>query len=190
MSPSARPQGWFTPDQYFKLKEKVIDAGYSKDVEWAENLKPCISADNFFCEYMWVVLNSGMKNQIAAQIERRIYDAWERGESTVSAFGHKGKVTAIEFVRQNRDRLFNLYLYSEDKLACLEALPWIGKLTKYHLAKNLGHDCCKPDRHLMRIAKRYNSTPDSLCKRLSAETGDRIALVDLVIWRAANLGMI
>ena len=60
-------------------------------------------------------------------------------------------------------------------------------ITCWHLAKNYGHDCAKPDRYLTRIAG-AEGTHD-LCARLAKETGDRIATVDLVIWRAANLGL-
>ena len=136
------------------------------------------------------MLNSGMKNQIARQIETKIYEAWKRGESTSSAFGHKGKADAIEYVKNNREDIYNRYLQAENKIDFLQSLPWIGSITKWHLAKNLGFDCCKPDRHLMRIATQHNTTPEELCKKIAAETGDRIATVDLVIWRAANLGLI
>lgn len=153
-------------------------------------MQPCADRETFFLEYMWVVLSSGMKNQVARIIERRIYDAWERGETTTSTFGHKGKAAAIDFVRENKGRLFGECRAAADKTKFLASLPRIGNITKYHLAKNLGVDCCKLDRHLARIARSYNTTPDILCKTLSASTGDEIATVDLVIWRTANLGLV
>ena len=58
------------------------------------------------------------------------------------------------------------------------------------LAKNLGVDCVKPDRHLVRIAKMYNTNPFDMCQKLSDLTGDSLNTVDTVIWRAANLRMI
>jgi DNA-binding phage protein len=179
-----------TKDSYLAVKEKIINAGYAHEIEWAENLKPCPDAGTFFCEYMWVVLNSGMKNQIAAQIEARIYKAWEEGKPTTSAFGHRGKCDAIDLVRMYKNRVFGLYQGADDKIAFLKTLPWIGDITKFHLAKNLGHDYCKPDRHLMRIAKVSGMAPDELCKSLSASTGDKIATIDSVLWRAGNLGFI
>lgn len=74
------------------------------------------------------------------------------------------------------------------KVAYLRSLPWIGDITCWHLAKNYGHDVAKPDRHLVRIAG--DEGVHGLCARLARESGDRVATVDLVIWRAANLGMI
>lgn len=43
---------------------------------------------------------------------------------------------------------------------------------------------------LIRICKGFNVTPFELCRRLSDETGYRIATVDTIIWRAANLGFV
>jgi len=71
-----------------------------------------------------------------------------------------------------------------------QSLPWIGPITKYYMAKNLGADVCKPDRHLTRIAGKYDMELEELCKKLSEESGDHISMVDNVIWRVANLGFI
>jgi hypothetical protein len=48
----------------------------------------------------------------------------------------------------------------------------------------------KPDRHLERIAERTGETVADLCARLAAVSGDRIATVDYVLWRAAESGLI
>lgn len=177
-------------DLYLELKQKIIDAGYAEDIRWARNIQPCSNYTDFFCEYMWVVVNSGMKNTVARIIERRIYDAWSKGQTADAVFGHKGKADAIEHVRMNSARLFKEYGDAEDKLAYLETLPWIGEITKFHLAKNLGIDCAKPDRHLTRIAASRNTDAFTLCKNLAAKTGDSLSTVDTVLWRAASLGMI
>ena len=44
--------------------------------------------------------------------------------------------------------------------------------------------------HLERVASHYQTTPDALCMALAAATGDRVATVDVVIWRACNLGIV
>ena len=51
-------------------------------------------------------------------------------------------------------------------------------------------DVAKPDRHLVRISEVSGETAEALCQRLSDASGDRVATVDLVIWRAANLGVV
>lgn len=176
--------------RFRELRQKVIDAGYGDEIVWSEALKPCENADDFFREYMWVVISAGLKNQVARRIEKRIYEAIRLGEPISSAFGHKGKVEAIEYVMEHKATLFGEYKVSSNVVDYLVTLPWIGNITKWHLAKNLGMDIAKPDRHLVRIARLYGTNCFELCKRLAKATGYRVATVDLVIWRAANLGFI
>jgi len=176
--------------EFWQLRQKVVDAGYGDEIVWQESLVRCESAEDFCWEYIWVVLNAGMKNQVARQIFERIREALLNGKPANSVFRHKGKVKAIDDMWLNYRQLFNNYKLADDKLEYLKSLPWIGDITKYHLAKNLGEDMVKPDRHLVRIAKQYSTTPLELCQRLSRETGYRIGTVDLIIWRAANLGFI
>lgn len=176
------------PEKYFDLKSKLILSGYDHELDWIANIKPCDTLSDFVGESIWVILNSGMKEQIARMIWNRIKEAWANGNSTSSAFGHKGKVAAIDYIKANGISLFRQYRNSVDKLSYLESLPFIGKITKYHLAKNLGVDCVKPDRHLVRIAKEYSFNDCfEMCNKISSETGDKVSMVDMVLWRSANL---
>lgn len=181
-----------TKETYLDLKSRVIEAGYQEEIDWAANISEPKTADEFFCEYTYVVCNSGMKQQIARVIFEKIMRVINAGLSASSAFNHKGKSLAIDKVYTNRRTLFRKYRNTPDsmKLAFLRDLPWIGDITKYHLAKNFGHDCIKPDRHLVRIAANCNTTPEMMCRLLSEQTGDRLSVVDTVIWRAANLGWV
>lgn len=180
-----------TPEKYLDLKQFVIDSGYEKDIDWSESCTEPENAFVFFCEATWVILNSGIKNQVAEKIWKRVQDAILKNVSVHNVFHHKGKADAIEYLRKYKKNLFIDFIgknTDKEKLDFLESLPWIGPVTKYHLGKNLGMDICKPDRHLIRIAKKYNTTPELLCRKLSDIIGDRIATVDYVIWRSANLG--
>ncbi|MCK9377447.1 MAG: hypothetical protein M0P73_15000 [Syntrophobacterales bacterium] len=181
-----------SPEKYLDLKEVLLNAGYDKEIAWSEAVKPPKTALAFFHEYAWVVLNSGMKNQVASGIWYRILGALERNCTVRAVFNHPGKAAAIQDAWDNREKLFQEYqIQPTDKLLdWLQSLPWIGQITKYHLAKNLGLDFCKPDRHLVRVSGQYGRTPEGLCGELARITGDRIGTVDYVIWRAANLGMI
>lgn len=178
------------PDKYRALKNRLLVGGYESEIQWAAEIKPCADAVEFFMEYSWVVLNSGMKEQIARKIWSRILDAMQKGKKAIDVFGHKGKARAIDTMCHRRNERFDEYGKSPDKLTYLQSLPWIGPITKYHLAKNLGHDCVKPDRHLVRIAAMEGKTPDELCRELSVATGNKLAVIDTVLWRAANLGIL
>lgn len=175
--------------KFEELKLGIIEAGYEHEIRWAENIK-CRHSSDFFAEYVWVVISSGMKNQIAQKIYAKVMAAAIDCVPINTVFGHKGKVKAINQVLANLNELYLEYLIDNDKLSWLEALPYIGPITKYHLAKNLGLDVCKPDRHLVRIATKYNTTPQELCQKLAYETKSKIAVIDQIIWRAANLGFI
>jgi hypothetical protein len=178
-----------TAHQYLDLKAEIIRRGYAHEVDWAENVKPVADPDTFWMEYAWVVLNSGMKNTVASGIWEKVRRAVEAGQSASTVFGHKGKAGAIDEVFRRRVELLAEYQAAAAPLAFLESLPWIGPITKYHLAKNFGHDCAKPDRHLVRIAGSEQAAHD-LCAFLARQIGDRIATVDLVIWRAASIGLV
>ena len=180
-------------EKYLDLKKAVIDAGFAEEVDWAEGLTDCPNAESFFKEFAWVVINSGMKAQIAEIIWKRVQQALAYYAGARAGFGHPGKAAAIDEVNAGQYRLFKEYKAlksDEERLAWLQTLPWIGPITKFHLAKNLGMDVMKPDRHLVRIAKSYNMDAGDMCRGLADETGDRITTVDTVIWRAANLGMV
>jgi len=179
--------------EYQVLKTGVIRAGYKADIDWAENIKPPTTPEDFAAEIIFVICNSGMKAQIARAIFDRVVAAIKAHTPLIAAFGHKGKVAAIENVWGMRKVLFDRWKGIDNWQAQLDfaaALPWIGEITKYHVVKNFGAQVAKPDRHLMRIASHNGMSPQAMCERISKLSGDSVSVVDTVIWRAANLGMI
>lgn len=178
-----------TLDRYLQLRSDITALGYGHEIEWAQSVQPVADAMTFFCEFAWVVLNSGMKNTIAQQIWNKVRPVVLNGGSAHQVFGHKGKADAIDYVWANKNQLFAAYQAASDKVEYLRSLPWIGNITCWHLAKNYGFDVAKPDRHLVRIARATGEDVQELCRRISELSGERIATVDLVIWRAASLGL-
>lgn len=162
------------------------------DVAWSESVAEPASAEDFAAETIYVICNSGMKHTIARRIYEKVMVALWEGRSARNAFGHPGKAAAIDTIWGDRQRLFQSFLATPEaaRVEWLAQLPWIGKITKYHLAKNFGVDCAKPDVHLVRLAKVGGEMPDTLCARLAAETGLRKATVDVVLWRACATGVL
>ena len=113
---------------------------------------------------------------------------WQARQRQV--LGKSGKAVAIDTIWRNRDELFLAFQMANDKVEFARCLPWIGNVTKWHVAKNLGVDCAKPDIHLERVASQYQTTPEALCGELAVATGDRVATADVVLWRACNLGIV
>lgn len=171
---------------YKTAKRYCIERGFKKEIDIVE-LRQYKNVDKhyFFYEYVYVVLNAGMKNQVA----ERIYSQFiEKGSN---AIGHPGKREAVEEVEKDLDNIFTKlrsYGEVEDILEYLETLPWIGPITKYHLARNLGIDVAKPDRHMVRLYESLGFVGVyELCKYISEDVGDRIGTVDVVLWRFCNL---
>jgi hypothetical protein len=173
-----------------ELRARVEEAGYGSDVAWAENLKPPTDPLAFAAEVIFVICNSGMRFTVARGIFDRVMAALERGESADAAFGHKGKAAAIDRVWADREQLYAEFFAAPDKVGYCETLPWIGGITKYHLAKNFGVDVAKPDVHLQRLAETYETSAQVLCERIAAISGLRVATVDTLLWRAAALGIL
>lgn len=180
---------------YLELKARLAEAGFAEEFDWAEDVGAPESAEAFVCEYVFVVCNSGMKATIARPIFERVWERLQAGGSASDVFGHAGKCAGIDEVWRDRDWWWSEFKRIEGHpqgmiLEWFQNLPWIGPITKFHLARNLGLDFCKPDRHLVRIAESGGETPEVMCRRIANETGDRIGAVDAVIWRAAEQGWI
>ena len=174
-----------------RVVDALQEAGYAEaDIRWSETCGPPADATVFAREAIFVICNSGMKNTVAQGIYNRVRRALEQGASASTVFGHRGKTAAIDELWTHRERYLQAYLAAEDKLAYCGSLPWIGEITKYHLAKNFGLQVSKPDVHLQRLADREGCTPQDLCERLSRESGYKVATVDVLLWRACALGVI
>ena len=184
------PQPAFGHAWYSGIREQVRKAGFEDEIRWAEDIKPPTDAEDFVSELIFVICNSGMKAQVARGIYDKVMAALRRDGCAGTAFNHVGKVASIERLWRQRARLFAEYQRSCQKLKWLGEVPWIGPITRYHAAKNFGLEVIKPDRHLERVAKAARTSPYMLCRRLSTASGDSLAVVDTVIWRAANLGII
>jgi hypothetical protein len=114
-------------------------------------------------------------------------NAAECRTAALAAFNNQRKVNAVieiakRIVRVGFPTLKNDIL--RQPIEVLQTLPYIGPITVYHLAKNLGLPVAKPDRHLQRLAAAL-SYPDAhlLCQDIAALTGDPPQVVDLIFWR-------
>jgi len=175
----------------FRRIEAVLrETGYSDIIDWSEAIAPPSDADGFAEQAIYVIFNSGMKNAVAEPIFNRCMKALRDGTAVASVFGHPGKRVAIEQIWQNREDLFAEYRRASDPIELLRQLPWIGAITSYHLAKNLGADVAKPDVHMERLARRDRTSTHGLCCRLSRHTDYRVATIDTILWRACADGLL
>ena len=81
----------FSSSEYSRLRQRVADAGFAHDIEWAETVGPPENAVDFALEAAFVICNSGMRWTVAIGIYGRVRGALTQGKSARTAFRHKGK---------------------------------------------------------------------------------------------------
>ena len=192
--------------KYQFIKQIVCDEGYEKEITWQANIKfNEIDESYFLRELAWVILSAGMKEQIIRRIFQKItpcFYNWQSADiiinnkqvcfdNAIKIFKNEKKISAIiESAEIIFDRGFNVLKenITSNPIETLRIFPFIGKITVYHLAKNIGLCVAKPDRHLVRIAKKegYDDV-QTFCERISEISGDSVPVVDIVFWRFANL---
>ena len=172
------------------LEHDLVVLGHGPTILWSESIAPPEDANDFAARTIYVICNSGMKATVAGPIYVRCMAAVTAGVSATIVFGHLGKSRAIDDIWLSRERYFSDYLAAIGKVDGLELLPWIGPVTKHHLAKNLGVDTAKPDVHLERLARGEGTTTQTLCRRMSRASGYRVATVDTILWRACADGIL
>jgi len=191
---------------YRQAKDMVLRAGFGEEISWQASVDfNSISESDFLREHAWVTLSAGMKERVIRNLFHPISSSfyyWESAKiivenesrcrnSALRHFNNIQKIDAMIITAQNISlRGFNsfkadIYL---DPLRMLQSLPYIGPVTCYHLAKNIGLQVAKPDRHLTRLAYSVGcSDVQRFCKYISLQTGDSIPVVDIVLWRFASI---
>lgn len=170
---------------YYTAYDAIIESGYGDEIDYIDTIKPLEEQDpyTFFLEYVWVVLNAGMKEQVARDIYNRYCQNFDIG-----CVRHPTKKKAIEYMLNDYTHTFDELLDVDDKIEFLQTLPWIGPITKYHLARNIGIDTVKPDRHLVMLAEMFGfESPMSMCKYIKDDNGTKLGTIDVVLWRYCNL---
>ena len=181
---------YLTHAQFRRIVAAVIAAGYAPQIALFEAIVAPVDAEAFVAEIIYVIINGGMNNRVARPIFERCMVALKASGSCVAVYGHPGKRAAIDEIWQSREQLFVDFSKTDDLLGFCEALPFVGKITKYHAARNLGGDYAKPDVHLNRLADREGTTAQTLCERLARRSGYRAGTVDMILWRACADGIV
>lgn len=187
---------------FAKACSYVQRAGLSAEVAWQREANFAgFTESQLLREHAWVTLCSGFRESAV----RRAFDHvslcfcdWESAEAIVSAgdiccttaafsFANhlklKGIFSAAKYISEIGFDKFKQSVLA-DPINQLQQLPFIGPITSCHLAKNLGLDVAKPDRHLIRLSERLGfRSADHLCRELAATAGEQAKVVDLIVWR-------
>jgi len=191
---------------YNLAKRIVINAGYGTEIEWQASLDfDLITEADFLREHAWVVLSTGMHERIIRRyfgVISACFCGWQSARIIVEQEGNCRNL-ALSYFNNHRKidgiietagiiASFGFSSYKEEirrnPLQALQSLPFVGPVTRYHLAKNIGLPFAKPDRHLVRLATSVGySDIQQFCKDISECVDDSIPVVDIVLWRFANI---
>jgi hypothetical protein len=192
--------------RYLSAKRFLESSGYAEEISWQRSRDATtISECDFLREAAWVILCSGFREDVVRKrfpyISLCFCDfesssqIWENSEQCIAAarlsFGNERKLSAItkvarEVVVTGFEKVLANLIASP--IEYLSGFYCIGEITAHHLAKNLGFQLAKPDRHLVRLAKREGfSKAHNMCIEIAERTGDLISVVDIVLWRSMVL---
>jgi len=187
---------------YATAKSHLGDSAFESEIEWqASRTLDKFTEQDLLREAAWVILCSGFRESVVRNSFSFIslcFCEWESA-ATISASSELCRATALTVFRNERkiNAIVRTALYIdavgfesyrieilEDPILALRRLPYIGGVTAYHLAKNLGANVAKPDRHLVRLAASQGFYDvHSLCSTIAKETGDPLSVVDIILWR-------
>jgi hypothetical protein len=123
-------------------------------------------------------------------------DISERAEECVANalthFRHERKIKAIASAAVTISAAPSFLAFKEqvlcDPIRQLRSFAYIGPITVFHIAKNIGIGVAKPDRHLQRLARSNGfESVGGFCATIASFLGEDIRLVDSVLWRFATM---
>ncbi|WP_126242825.1 hypothetical protein [Burkholderia gladioli] len=187
---------------YREAKREVLSLGYANEITWQQSQSPeLVGEQDFLKEAAWVVYCSGFRESVV----RRYFDFislcfcdWLSADE-IAEKRHQCVMAAMQVMRNRRKHEavaeiatrvavsgfenFKKCLIAEP-IETLRGLPFMGAVTSLHLAKNLGFDVAKPDRHLLRLQAYLGySDVGTMCNAIAKASGDPIRVVDVVLWR-------
>lgn len=174
--------------KFYSFAKKIcIAEGYQEEIQLVEDRRfDQITSEDFFREYAWVVISSGISNKAATSVFTKLMET-----RNLDAVKHPGKHKALEKADRNYLKWFGLLQTcktDEERITYIQTLPYLGPATSLHLARNLGIDVAKPDRHLIKIATHFEyADVQQMCSDISKETGERVGTIDIVLWRICTI---
>ena len=203
---------------FTKIEEKINELQQNSDKDDFETIKeklknpPILSPEEFALEAAYVVLAGGFSQKTAkkkfSEISKLIENRKEVSSDEIfEIFHNPNKAGAIAKIWNGREKFCrNFYSLqsADEKLKFLETLPHIGKITKNHLARNLGISVVKYDIWIQRLAiallgngekatfpldENIKKYCDKMFEDLQKETDFPVGYLDAVLWKACQIGI-
>ena len=200
---------------FFAIERHIIDSGLGEDKDSFETIKkrllepPVLNAEEFAEECIYVILAGGFRQKTAKKKFGEIMSFINGGgevceKNLMPIFGNANKIRAVIKIWNNRENFRNRFYEPKtesERLNCLAKLPHIGKITKNHLARNLGISNVKYDVWIQRLGIALgksdlqegfplNEEVKKLCDKMFAQieraTGLNKGYIDVVLWKACQ----
>jgi len=177
-------------DSQFSTALEFVERVHAPDLKWIRSRQSLVRTfDEFFEEYVYVVVASGFRGRTAARFTPLLIACDGDETRMLAVFKNKRKVAAIACVFQLRHKWdeptgfrANVARWGIDTLI---NLPMIGPITKFHLARNIGlsRDVAKPDLHLVRYAaEQRQSSVQSMVESIAQSHEMTVGVVDFILW--------
>lgn len=207
----------FTKNWFFNLDSQLRDMGLDSDDKSFDEIKDILakpkrlSSEDFANAVAYVILASGFSQKTAKKYHRIIMDKIQENqciEELLKVFNNKNKINSIVNVWNNRKLFCDEYYKCkslDEKLNYLQTLPYVGKITANHLARNLGENVVKYDIWVQRLGVLYSGNSalatkinngkldeeikkvcDDMFERLEHETKLPRGYIDVVLWKSAQ----
>lgn len=207
-TPADSPQEYFRKARAFTEKHYADEMAHIWSTKFEE-----VGPNHFFLELLWVIHATGFNAKVVARMLPRLKTAyglaedgggWDRlGKEPVESVlarvlpvcNNPQKAKAVHSTaRLMADAMFPADVlrteswedFRQRRLsspALLTELPYVGKITCHHLARNIGLlDSVKPDLHLVRLAKHWGFKDcTEMCEAMQPPEMP-LGIVDLIVW--------
>jgi hypothetical protein len=193
--------------EFYDRALEFVRANYYDRLDYYRGLRfTDTTPDLFWNEYVWCVYAAGFSSKVLDKkwpALKAAYGDWrdltaKRRKLVLAVIRREDKFKACLQVANMMQGAARGYAHNEWWLKFqivmlgtperLQMLPWIGPVSCYHLARNIGLDCVKPDLHLVRLAEHYGfCSPLRMCEYISVNRKDeRLGVVDLVLFYACS----
>jgi len=201
------PSECLNPKEWFEKAFQFGHEYYGSEITRASAVDfKKVSPSLFFSEYIWVVHATGFSAKAVSKFIERLSKAY--GEyDTLSQKSIEEALMIVTPVVNNPPKIRAIWETSKllnhgiilmgweefkntklNDLEKLQSLPYIGKVTKYHLGRNIGMlDCVKPDLHLVRLRKKFGYESEiEMIRDMSMGHELPLGIADMIAWYYAS----
>lgn len=167
---------------------------------WRQEAPGDRTDSDLLSEYAWVVAGAGLTYAACAKQHQRLAQAagsW----APAALLAATGPIAEVFRNQRKRTAILEMadYLVGHPgEMAALARMepaavharvatwPFIGAVNRYQFLRNLGYDEVARSGPVVRLAAMLDLDTRDLCERIARQTGERLRVVDLILWEWAE----